>query len=94
MPLAATAHPRYEDFSYLWSPSRMATDPALAAFLALGDEAIGAYVDARARALGLALPPETRAGVVDNLALLCRQAATFMEDADLDGAGTLEPFEP
>jgi hypothetical protein len=72
----------------------MATDPALAVFLALGDEAIGAYADARASALGLALPPETRAGVIDNLALLRHQAATFMADASSDGAAPLEPFEP
>lgn len=72
----------------------MATDPALAAFLALDDHAVGAYADARAEALGLALPPETRAGVVDNLALLRRQAATFMTVIDLDGAAPLEPFEP
>ena len=72
----------------------MATDPALAAFLALDDQAVAAYADARAEALGLALPPETRAGVVDNLALLRRQAATFVAAISLDGAGPLEPFEP
>jgi len=72
----------------------MATDPALAAFLALDDQAVAAYADARAEALGLALPPETRAGVADNLALLRRQAATFMADAGPNGAGPPEPFEP
>ena len=72
----------------------MATDPALAAFLALDDQAVAAYADARAEALGLALPPETRAGVVDNLALLRRQAATFMTDAGPDDTAPLEPFEP
>ncbi len=72
----------------------MATDPALAAFLALDDQTVAAYADARAEALGLALPPETRAGVVDNLALLRRQAATFMAGAGLGDAGPLEPFEP
>jgi hypothetical protein len=72
----------------------MATDPALAAFLALDDEAVAAYADARAEALGLALPPETRAGVVDNMALLRRQAATFIAGAGLDDTGPLEPFEP
>ncbi|GGL46068.1 hypothetical protein GCM10010983_49160 [Caulobacter rhizosphaerae] len=94
MALAAAAHPRYEDFSYLWSSSRMTTDPALAAFLALDDQAVAAYADARAEALGLALPPETRAGVVDNLALLRRQAATFVAAVGLDDTVPLEPFEP
>jgi hypothetical protein len=92
MPLAAAAHPRYEDFSYLWSLPRMATDPALAAFLALDDEAVGAYADARAEALDLALPPQTRAGVIENLALLRRQAVIFT--AGLDATAPPEPFEP
>lgn len=71
----------------------MATDPALAAFLALDDDAVAAYADARAEALGLSLPPETHAGVVDNLALLRRQAATFA--AGLDDAGPAPAaFEP
>ncbi|CAN7621225.1 AtzG-like protein [Caulobacter sp. LjRoot300] len=72
----------------------MATDPALAAFLALDDEAVAAYADAQAEALGLALPPETRAGAVDNLALLRRQAATFIVDAYSDDTAPPEPFEP
>ena len=73
----------------------MATDPALAAFLALDDDAVAAYADARAQALGLALPPETRAGAVENLALLRRQAATFVPAAGLDDdAAASEPFEP
>jgi len=92
MPLAAAAHPRYEYFSYLWSLSRMATDPALAAFLALDDAAVAAYADARAEALGLTLPPETRAGVIDNLALLRRQATTFA--ASLGDTAPPEAFEP
>lgn len=70
----------------------MATDPALAAFLALDDDTVAAYADARAAALGLALPPETRAGTFENLALLRRQAATFA--ADLDPAAPIEAFEP
>lgn len=70
----------------------MATDPALAAFLALDDAAVAAYADARAQTLGLALPLETRAGVIENLALLRRQAALFA--ADLDGAAPPEAFEP
>ena len=71
----------------------MATDPALAAFLALDDDAVTAYADTRAEALGLALPPETRAGVIENLALLRRQAATFATDLDgtTDAAETFEP---
>lgn len=60
----------------------MATDPALAAFLALDDDTVAAYADARAEVLGLTLPPETRAGVVENLALLRRQAATFAAGLD------------
>ncbi|TCS14107.1 AtzG-like protein [Caulobacter sp. BK020] len=70
----------------------MATDPALAAFLALDDATVAAYADARAQALGLALPPETRAGVVENLALLRRQAALFA--ADLDDTAPPAAFEP
>ena len=70
----------------------MATDPALAAFLALDDDAVAAYADARAEALDLGLPPETRVGVIENLALLRRQAATFA--AALGDADAPEPFEP
>ena len=71
----------------------MATDPALAAFLALDDDAVAAYADARAAALGLALPPETRAGVIENLALLRRQTTTFTAALD-DGADAPGAFEP
>lgn len=70
----------------------MATDPALAAFLALDDDAVAAYADARAGALGLTLPPETRAGTLENLALLRRQAATFA--GGLDASKPIEAFEP
>ena len=71
----------------------MATDPALAAFLALDDDAVAVYADARAEALGLGLPLETRAGVIENLTLLRRQTATFM--AGLDGSGPAPgAFEP
>lgn len=70
----------------------MATDPALAAFLALDDDAVAAYADARAEALGLTLPPETRAGVVENLSLLRLQTATFM--AGLDENAAPQAFEP
>jgi len=70
----------------------MAIDPALAAFLALDDDAVAAYADARAEALGLTLPPETRAGTLENLALLRRQAATFA--ANLRKTATPESFEP
>uniref|UniRef100_B0T8S2 DUF4089 domain-containing protein n=1 Tax=Caulobacter sp. (strain K31) TaxID=366602 RepID=B0T8S2_CAUSK len=71
----------------------MATDPALEAFLALEDDAVATYAEARAEALGLALPPETRAGVIENLTLLRRQTATFT--AGLDGSEpTPEAFEP
>jgi hypothetical protein len=70
----------------------MATDPALAAFLALDDAEVAAYADARAQALGLALPLETRAGVIENLVLLRRQATTFA--AAVDDATTPETFEP
>jgi len=70
----------------------MATDPALAAFLALDDDAVAAYADARAAALGLVLPPQTRAGTVENLALLRRQAALFA--LGQDEAALIEAFEP
>ena len=60
----------------------MAADPALTAFLDLpdtgGDDAVAAYADARAEALGLALPAACRPGVIENLALLRRQAAGFI----------------
>lgn len=71
----------------------MATDPALSAFLALDDVAIAAYADARAEALGLAPPPETRVGVLENLALLRRQAATFTVALG-DTSPPPEAFEP
>lgn len=70
----------------------MATDPTLTAFLALDDDAVAAYADDRAEALGLALPPETRAGTLENLALLRRQAATFA--TLVDDAAPIEAFEP
>lgn len=70
----------------------MATDPALTAFLALDDDAVAAYADARAEAIGLTLPPETRAGTLENLALLRRQAATFADVVDV--ATPIEAFEP
>lgn len=70
----------------------MATDPVLAAFLALDDDTVAAYAGARAAALGLVPPPETRAGTLENLALLRRQATTFA--ADLDAAAPIEAFEP
>jgi len=72
----------------------MATDPALTAFLALDDDAVAAYADARAEALDLFLPPETRAGVVENLALLRRQTATFMSGLDDAVPPAPERFEP
>ncbi len=77
----------------------MAADPVLTAFLALDDDAIAAYADDRADALGLALPLETRAGVIDNLALLRRQAAAFitgLDDTLPSAPGTFESrtFEP
>ena len=72
----------------------MATDPALAAFLALDDDAVAAYADTRAEALGLALPPETLAGVIDNLTLLRRQAATFTAALDDATPPAPEAFEP
>ncbi|MGR4866181.1 AtzG-like protein [Caulobacter sp. LARHSG274] len=70
----------------------MAADPALAAFLALSDDAVAAYADARAAALGLALPAACRPGVVENLTLLRRQAATFADASDTSAAP--EAFEP
>ncbi|MFZ0268900.1 DUF4089 domain-containing protein [Caulobacter sp.] len=72
----------------------MATDPALAAFLALDDDAVAAYADARAEALGLVLPPETRDGVIENLALLRRQTVTFTAALDDSLAPAPEAFEP
>ena len=72
----------------------MATDPALAAFLALDDDAVAAYAEARAEAMGLALAPETRAGVIENLALLRRQTATFLAGLGASAPNTPEAFEP
>lgn len=73
----------------------MATDPALVAFLAIDDDAAAtAHAEARAEALGLALPPETRAGVVENLTLLRRQAEVFMADLDDAASNAPEAFEP
>lgn len=76
----------------------MAADPALEAFLALpatgADDAVAAHADARAEALGLTLPTACRPGVVENLALLRRQAATFMAGADLAAPAAPEAFEP
>jgi hypothetical protein len=71
----------------------MATDPALAAFLVLDDDAVTAYADARARSLGLTLPPQTHAGVIENLALLRRQTAAFTAGLNDTGAPS-EAFEP
>jgi len=70
----------------------MAADPAFEAFLALSDDAVAAYADARAAALGLALPYACRPGVIENLALLRRQAATFADSAEASAAP--EAFEP
>jgi hypothetical protein len=72
----------------------MAADPALSIFLALDDEAVAAYAEVRAETLGLALPPETRAGVLENLTLLRRQTATFMAGLDAGAPETPETFEP
>ncbi len=71
----------------------MAADPALAAFLSLTDDAALAYAEARAEALGLALPLAVRAGVIDNLILLRRQAETFIAALPADGPPA-EAFEP
>jgi hypothetical protein len=74
----------------------MAADPALEAFLALpatgADDAVAAYADARAEALGLALSAACRPGVIENLALLRRQAATFADASDRSPPP--EAFEP
>jgi len=74
----------------------MAADPALTAFLALpasgADDAVAAFADARADALGLDLPEACRVGVIDNLALLRRQAAFFM--ADLPAGEAPKAFTP
>lgn len=72
----------------------MAIDPALATFLALADDAVATYADSRAEALGLPLPPETRVGVVENLTLLRRQAAVFVDGLDDIMPGSSEAFEP
>jgi len=74
----------------------MAADPALTAFLALPvsgtDHAVAAFADARAEALGLDLPQACRAGVLENLSLLRRQAAVFM--ADRPAGDAPEAFTP
>ena len=76
----------------------MAADPALSAFLALpatGDnDAVAAYADARAGALDLPLPQACRPGVIDNLALLRRQAATFIAALPAEASAAPEAFEP
>ncbi|MBC7669414.1 AtzG-like protein [Caulobacter sp. DWR2-3-1b2] len=72
----------------------MAADPALATFLDLSDDAVAAYADARAEALGLPLPPAARAGVIDNLTLLRRQAETFIAALPVDAPGAAKAFEP
>jgi hypothetical protein len=72
----------------------MAIDTALVAFLALDDDTVAAYADTRAEALGLTLPPETRAGVIENLALLRRQAATFTAALDDTVPPAPQAFEP
>jgi hypothetical protein len=71
----------------------MAADPVLEAFLALSDDAVAAYADARAEAASLPLPEAVRPGVIDNLALLRRQAATFLAGLPT-GAAAAETFEP
>lgn len=70
----------------------MPADPALDAFLALEDDAtVAAFADGRADAQGLAIPAACRPGVIENLALLRRQAASFIS---LAPAGPVEAFEP
>lgn len=71
----------------------MAADPALTAFLTLPDDAVAAYADARADAAGLSLPEAVRPGVMDNLTLLRRQAATFLAGLPA-GAPPAETFQP
>lgn len=71
----------------------MAADPALTAFIALPDDAVAAYADARAEAASLPLPHAVRPGVIDNLTLLRRQAATFLAGLPAE-APAAETFEP
>ncbi len=42
------------------------------------EEAVAAYVDAAATALGLSLAPEHRPGVITNLAFMLEQSAALM----------------
>ena len=76
----------------------MAADPALTVFLDLpdtgDDDAMAAYADTRAQALGLGLPAACRPGVVENLALLRRQAAGFITILGDDGSDAPEAFTP
>ena len=72
----------------------MAADPALDAFLDLEDDAVAAYADARAGALGLSLSEAVRPGVIDNLILLRRQAATFIAALPAEAPDVGETFEP
>ncbi|WP_082584831.1 AtzG-like protein [Caulobacter sp. Root655] len=72
----------------------MAVDPALSAFLALPDDAVAAYADARAEGLGLPLPQACRPGVIDNLTLLRRQAETFVAALPASAADEIEAFAP
>jgi hypothetical protein len=77
MMLVAAGYPGYEDFSYLWSSPAWRPIRRSQRSWPSTTTTVAAYADARAAALGLTLPPETRAGTIENLALLRRQAATF-----------------
>jgi hypothetical protein len=78
-------HPGYEYFSYLWSSPAWRPIRRSQRSWPSTTTTVAAYADAAAEALGLTLPPETRAGVIENLALLRRQAATFVAALDETG---------
>jgi len=69
----------------------MTLETDIQAFLAEPESATGAAADARATALDLVLPEACRAGVIDNLDLLRRQAGLFVAAAP---DGPVAAFQP
>lgn len=69
----------------------MTLETDIQAFLAEPESATSAAADARATALDLVLPEACRAGVIDNLDLLRRQAGLFVAVAP---DGPVEAFQP
>ncbi len=72
----------------------MAIDAATNAFLDLTEGEVAAYAQARAEAIGLALPEATLAGVGENLALLRTQTALFVAALGDKADEAAETFQP